>query len=145
MTIHIQIAQGFEKGKWNILVGDIKGSCESSNISKEELLEEVREQLTIEEDLEKSDVSSTQDVPTNIVSPEAKMTEEEWYDQGYQDGKKNIEDRQDTPCKNCGQSIEKHFVRLQKEGAKIDWCYDGKGKYMPDVKQDKSEQGDKND
>lgn len=45
---------------------------------------------------------------------------------------------QDAPCRNCGQPKIKHFVRLEKEGANIDWCYDGKGKYTPYLEQDKS-------
>ena len=54
MTIHIEICKSsWGKDKWNIRVGDIAGSSEHSNISKEELINEIKEQLNIEETEEK--------------------------------------------------------------------------------------------
>jgi len=50
MVIHMEIAQSlWKKGAWNIRVGTIEGGSESSNITKKELLEEIKEQLKIEE------------------------------------------------------------------------------------------------
>ena len=49
MVINIEIQQSpWKKDSWCIRVGDISGSTESSNISKKELMSEIREQLEME-------------------------------------------------------------------------------------------------
>ena len=40
-TLRIEIGKSYLKGKWRIRIGDIAGSIERSNISKEEVLEEI--------------------------------------------------------------------------------------------------------
>lgn len=50
----MEIAQSlWKKGAWNIRVGTIEGGTEMSNITKKELLDEIKEQLKIEEELKK--------------------------------------------------------------------------------------------
>jgi hypothetical protein len=49
MVINIEIQQSpWKKDSWCIRVGDIAGSSESSNISKKELIAEIRKQLKME-------------------------------------------------------------------------------------------------
>ena len=40
MVIKIEICKAYQKGKWDIRIGDIEGSSESGNITEEELIEE---------------------------------------------------------------------------------------------------------
>ncbi len=48
MVINIEIGKSWQSKKWNIRIGDIDGCTEISNISRKELMEEIREQLKIE-------------------------------------------------------------------------------------------------
>ena len=48
MTIPIEICKALEKDKWNIRTGDIEGATEISNLTEDELIEEIKEQLKIE-------------------------------------------------------------------------------------------------
>ena len=45
MTIQIEICEGFVKGKYHLRIGDIQGASESSNLSMEEVLEEIKEEM----------------------------------------------------------------------------------------------------
>ena len=50
MTIHIEICKShWKEGTWCIRIGDIKGSSECSNISKEDLLEEIKDSIEEEQ------------------------------------------------------------------------------------------------
>ena len=53
MTILIEISKSWKEDKWNMRIGDIAGCTEVSNFSKKEILEEIKSQFKIEEELEK--------------------------------------------------------------------------------------------
>ena len=48
MTIQIEICAGFVKGKYHLRIGDIQGASESSNLSMEEVLDEIKEEMNHE-------------------------------------------------------------------------------------------------
>jgi len=52
MTIHIEICKSLiVKGTWRMRIGDISGGIEISNILENELIEEIKEQLKMEDKL----------------------------------------------------------------------------------------------
>lgn len=52
MTIHIEICKSYTKDRWNIRIGDVSGSTDMGNISKEEVISEVQDAMS-EYNLEK--------------------------------------------------------------------------------------------
>jgi len=49
--INIEIRQGYKKNTWCIRVGDIEGSTEYSNLTKKELIKEIKSELKKEKEL----------------------------------------------------------------------------------------------
>jgi hypothetical protein len=49
MAIYIEICKSCIKDKWRIRIGDVEGSSEHINISKEEILDAIKEELNTEE------------------------------------------------------------------------------------------------
>lgn len=50
MTINIEIGKAYISDRWRIRIGDIQGSTEMSNISKEELIKEILDAIEEEDD-----------------------------------------------------------------------------------------------
>jgi hypothetical protein len=45
MTIHIEISKSYKPDLWRIRIGDLEGAIECSNITKEEILNEIKEEM----------------------------------------------------------------------------------------------------
>ena len=53
-VLHIEICKAWSDGKWNIRIGDLKGSTERSNVDDDELIEDlIFEVQCFKEQLEK--------------------------------------------------------------------------------------------
>lgn len=50
MTIHIEISKSYKKDLWKIRFGDIEGCSESINITEEELLDEIKDEIRKEKE-----------------------------------------------------------------------------------------------
>lgn len=44
-SLRIEICQSWKPNLWNIRIGDIKGCVESSNIEKEDVIDEIKDRM----------------------------------------------------------------------------------------------------